>query len=242
MDSKMKRRDFLKISALASIAVVAAACTPTATPTAAPSVAPKATDVPKATAVPTTAPTAAPKATEIPKATEVPKVVFQGEIEFWAQTYTPTSAVNNPDPKAPKYQAMDILAKEWMASHPGTKLTFFAAPSNADWLTVSLIGGTGPDVFVNAPLSLLSQWADEGKVVVLNDYLELPNKYTPEEKTPWKNTFKDPFLSEFSIKGNWGGIPINLVATGVYCNADMFKSVGIDLKKEIVPELGSPKS
>ena len=33
MDSKMKRRDFLKISALASVAVVAAACTPTSTPT-----------------------------------------------------------------------------------------------------------------------------------------------------------------------------------------------------------------
>ena len=43
MDSKMKRRDFLKISALAGVAVVTAACQPTATPTAAPTVESKAT-------------------------------------------------------------------------------------------------------------------------------------------------------------------------------------------------------
>ena len=52
MDSKVKRRDFLKISALAGVAVVVAACQPTATPTAAPTVASKATEVPKATAAP----------------------------------------------------------------------------------------------------------------------------------------------------------------------------------------------
>ena len=245
MDSKMKRRDFLKISALAGVAVVAAACAPTATPTAAPTVAPKATaaatTAPKATAVPTTAPTAAPKATEVPKATEKPKVGFQGEIELWAEIYTPSSALTNPDPKAPKREAMAILAKEWMALHPGIKMTFFTAPTTTGWIDISLIGGTGPDMFVTAPLVLSSKYADDGKVVILNDYLELPNKYTPEETTPWKNTFKDPFLSEFSIKGNWGAIPLDLIATGVYCNVDMFKSVGIDLKKEIVPELGSPK-
>src|SRR5450756_1352398 len=113
MDSKMKRRDFLKISALAGVAVVAAACQPTATPTAAPTVASKATEVPKATAAATTAATAALKATEVPKATG-----FQGEIQFYAQSFTPTSAVTNPDPKAPKYEALGKLAQEWEALHP----------------------------------------------------------------------------------------------------------------------------
>ena len=239
----MKRRDFLKISALAGVAVVAAACTPTATPTAAPTVASKATEVPKATTAATTAATAVPKATEVLKATEKPKVGFQGEIEFYAQAYTPTSTQPNPDPKAPKHEAMAMLAKEWEDLHPGIKFTFFQAPAGVDyvgWLTTQLIGGTGPDMFF-IQLAALNLYADQGKVVPLNDYLELPNKYTPEDKTAWKNTFKSPFITSFSPKGQWGGVPVDLVATGIYCNVDMFKSVGIDLTKEIVPELGSPK-
>ena len=246
METKMmKRRDFLKISALASVAVVAAACSPTATPKAAPTVAPKTTEVPKATTAATTAATAAPKATEVPKATAGPtKAGFQGEIEFYAQNYTPTSTQANPDPKAPKYEAMAVLATEWMALHPGIKFTFFQAPAGIDytgsWLNTQLIGGTGPDMFW-IWLGTLNQYADEGKVLPLNDYLELPNKYTPDDKTAWKNTFKSPFQTSFSAKGQWGGIPLDLVSTGIYINVDMFKSVGIDVMKEIVPELGSPK-
>ncbi|MHB1356023.1 MAG: ABC transporter substrate-binding protein [Anaerolineae bacterium] len=246
MVTNMKRRDFLKISALAGVAVVAAACAPTAVPaTAVPATAaPKATDAPKATEAPKA--TAAPKATEAPKATVVPtKAGFQGEIEFYAQAYTPTSTLANPDPKAPKREAMAVLAKEWMDLHPGVKFTFHqGAPSGQNytggWLNTQLIGGTGPDMFW-IWLGSLNQFADEGKVVPINDYLELPNKYTPEDKTPWKNTFKSPFQTSFSPKGQWGGVPLDLVSTGVYVNVDMFKSVGIDLAKEIVPELGSPK-
>ena len=243
MDTKMKRRDFLKISALAGVAVVAAACAPTATPTAAP------TAVPKATTAATKAATAVPKATEVPKATAAPtKVGFQGEIEFYAQTYTPTSESPNPDPKAPKREAMAVLAKEWAALHPGVKFTFYKVPVGIDynaWLNTQLIGGTGPDIFWLHLYNVtpnLNEYADEGKVVPLNDYLELPNKYTPEDKTAWKNTFKSPFQTCFSTKGQWGGVPLDLVSTGVYCNVDMFKSVGIDLTKEIGPELGSPKN
>jgi hypothetical protein len=248
VDTKMKRRDFLKISALAGVAVVAAACSPTATPTMVPATAVPATAVPKATTAATAVPTAAPKATVAPTAapTVAPtKVGFQGEIEFYAQAYTPTSTQANPDPKAPKHEAMAVLAKSWMDLHPGIKFTFNqGAPSGADytgsWLNTQLIGGTGPDMFW-IWLGTLNQFADDGKVVPINDYLELPNKYTPDDKTAWKNTFKSPFQTSFSPKGQWGGVPLDLVSTGVYVNVDMFKSVGIDLTKEIVPELGSPK-
>lgn len=72
MDTKMNRRGFLKISALAGVAVVVAACTPTATPTAAPTAVPKATEAATAASKATEAATAAPKATAA--ATAVPEV------------------------------------------------------------------------------------------------------------------------------------------------------------------------
>ncbi|NLV74783.1 MAG: twin-arginine translocation signal domain-containing protein, partial [Chloroflexi bacterium] len=109
MDTNMKRRDFLKISALAGVAVVAAACQPAA-PTAAPEAEP--TKAPEKTE-----PTKAPEKTEPTAAPEA--VGFQGDLEFYAQAYTPTSALENPDPKAPKREAMAIYAKEWMDLNPG---------------------------------------------------------------------------------------------------------------------------
>jgi ABC-type glycerol-3-phosphate transport system substrate-binding protein len=240
----MKRRDFLKISALAGVAVVAAACAPTATPTAAPTTAPQATT--EATKAATVAATKAPTvaATTAPTVAAT-KVGFQGEIEFYAQAYTPTSTLANPDPKSPKHEAMATLATQWVALHPGIKFTFQqGAPSGIDytgsWLNTQLVGGTGPDMFW-IWLGSLNQYADEGKVVPINDYLELPNKYTPDDTTPWKDTFKSPFQTSFSPKGQWGGVPLDLVSTGVYCNVDMFKSIGVDLTTAIVPELGSPQ-
>ncbi|MCE5259093.1 MAG: substrate-binding domain-containing protein, partial [Chloroflexi bacterium] len=241
MDTKMKRRDFLKISSLAGVAIVAAACSPTAAPTTAPTTA-AATEAPKATEA---SATEAPAATEAPKATEAPvETGFQGEITFYAQAYTPTSALANPDPDSPKREAMANYAKEWMDLHPGVTFTFHTgAPSGQDWyqwLGTQLIGGTGPDCFW-IHLSNANAYADQGKVVPLNDYLELPNKYTPDDTTAWKMTFKSPYQTTFSANGQWGAIPLDLVSTGVYCNVDMFTSVGIDLKSGIVPELGSPK-
>ncbi|MCE5258698.1 MAG: extracellular solute-binding protein, partial [Chloroflexi bacterium] len=140
---------------------------------------------------------------------------------------------------------MAILAESWMDLHPGITFKFhLGAPSGQDytgsWLNTQLIGGTGPDMFW-IWLGTLNSFADQGKVVPLNDYLELPNKYTPDDTTAWKMTFKSPFQTTFSDKGQWGGVPLDLVSTGVYCNVDMFTAVGIDLKNEIVPEYGSPK-
>ena len=223
MNSKMKRRDFLKVSALSSLALVAAAWGPT----------------PTTKAVTATVPAAAPKA---PEKTEI---AFTGEIWFDAQIYTPTSEKVDPDPYAPIREAMKTLATEWMVLHPGIQLKFYFYPSalagieRSDWLNVQRIGGTGPDIYRES-LSVLNTRADVGWVVPLNTYLEMPNMHTPADTTTWKNTFKSPFQTFFSPKGLWGGIPMDLVSTGVYCNLELFDSVGIDLATEIVPALGSP--
>jgi len=188
--------------------------------------------------------TAAPKATDAPKDTEptaVPAATgYQGKIEMYAQSFTPTSALENPDPKAPKYTALDVLAREWEELHPGVEMGFyvFTGDDYWGWLSTQLIGGTGPDMFW---IATPAQYVDEGKVLPLNDYLEMPNKYDGSGAKSWKDTFRSPFETAFSLKMLYAGIPLDLVATGVYCNVDMFKEVGIDLKTEIDPMLGSPK-
>jgi len=213
----INRRDFLKLASLAGVAVVAAACAP---------VEPAATS--------------APGSTEAPQATEVPQASWQGEIEFTAQDMTPTKYTENPDPNAPQRSAFDDVANAWMDLHPGVKLTFLNPPADyGNWLNTSLIGGVGPDVFWNY-LGECHAMVDRGVGLSLNDYLELPNKYSSDDNS-WKYSFIDPFLTTPSPKSNYGGVPINLVATGVYTNVDAMKAIGVDLATAIDPQTGSPK-
>ncbi len=233
LSSKLNRRDFLRWSATAAAAAVIAACAkPTPTPEPA-----------KPTEKPVEA-TSAPEATQVPEPTKPPEPAgWKGTIEFFAQTYTPTRIAVNPDPKAPKITAIDKVANAWMEQHPGVEVKFINAPEGDyhNWIETQLVGGTGPDIFWTW-LGTFAEYADRGKAVIINDYLRLPNKYTPEDG-PWMETFKSPFISAGrSPKGNYGGVPLDLVSTGMYTNKDMLKEVGIDYDAMIDKDLGSPKS
>jgi ABC-type glycerol-3-phosphate transport system substrate-binding protein len=216
------------MAAVAAAGGTIAACAPKS-----PEVEPTQAPAQEATQAPTEAPTEAP--TAVP-AKEV-------NLTFYAQSYTPTRVLMNPDPNAPQVTAMDTVVNAWMDMHPGVTLELINAPTGDyhDWIVTQLIGGTGPDIFWRW-LGTLNDHADKGQVVILNDYLELPNKYTPDDPRPWKEHFKSPFQTRFSPKGNWGGVPLDLVSTGLYLNVDMLKEAGVDMEEWIDPELGSPKS
>jgi raffinose/stachyose/melibiose transport system substrate-binding protein len=241
---KLGRREFLRVAGLGSAAAVVAACQPE---TVVETVVKEVEKVVKETVIVEGEEKVVEKVVKetviVEKEAEESAGGFQGEIEFYAQAYTPTSVLVNPDPDAPKRYAMQVLADAWNDLHPGVELKCIPAPTGDyhAWLDTQLLGGTGPDVFWKW-LGSLGTFADQGKVVPLNDYLELPNKYTPEDDTAWKNTFKNPFLDSYSPKGLWGGIPLDLVSTGIYANVDMLAEVGVDLSTEIDSELGSPTS
>jgi len=233
------RRQFLRIAGLGSAAAVAAACSPEVVVE---TVVKEVEKVVKETVIIEGESKVVEKVVKETVIVEVEpeSTGFEGTIQMYAQSYTPRSADTNTDPNAPKRDALDTLAAEWMDMHPGINLEFIPAPTGeyTDWINTQLVGGTGPDIFW-LWLSSLHGWADEGKVVALNDYLNMPNKYTPED-TPWKQTFLDPFEETFSVKGNYGGVPMDLVSTGIFTNRDALEAAGIDFDGELNQELGSP--
>jgi raffinose/stachyose/melibiose transport system substrate-binding protein len=242
-DQKLNRRRFLRVAALGSAAGIVAACQPEA---AVETVVKEVEKVVKETVVVEGTPKVVEKVVKetvvVEKESEEP-VGFQGTIDMYAQAYTPTSVVVNPDPDAPKRYAMEVLAEAWMDLHPGVELKLIPAPTGNyhDWLDTQLIAGAGPDIFW-LWLGSLNDHADRGKVVPLNDYLQMPNKYTPDDDRPWMEHFKAPYQVTYSAQGNWGGIPLDLVSTGIYANVDMLAEVGVDVATDIDPELGSPVS
>lgn len=232
---KVSRRDFLRVAALATTGGLLAACAPKS-PAAEEEVKTEPTVAKEATVAKEPTATQAPAA-----ATPVP--AKEVKLTMYAQTYTPTRVTMNPDPNAPQVTAIDDVANEWMELHPGVTLEFIQGPATDyhDWIVTQLIGGTGPDIFWRW-LGSLNDHADKGQVVILNDYLDMKNKYMPDDPRPWKEHFKAPYQTTFSPKGNWGGVPLDLVSTGMYVNVDMLREAGIEFDEWIDPEIGSPKS
>jgi len=217
----LSRRDFLRMAALAAAGGALAACSPQVSDEEA--VSGGATEA-------TAAPTAEAPAKEV-------------KLTFFAQSYTPTRVLMNPDPNAPQVTAMDTVVNAWMDMHPGVTMELINAPTGDyhDWIVTQLIGGTGPDIFWRW-LGTLNDHADKGQVVILNDWLDMKNPYTPNDSRSWKDQFKAPYQTSFSPKGNWGGVPLDLVSTGLYVNVDMLKEAGVDFDSWIDKEIGSPKS
>jgi len=234
------RRQFLRIAGLGATAAVVAACQPEVVVE---TVVKEVEKVVKETVIVEGEEKVVEKVVKETVVVEVEgeePVGYQGTIEFYAQAYTPRSADPNPDPNAPKRDVMDQLSAVWETAHPGVDIEFIPSPSGSytDWINTQLVGGTGPDIFW-LWLGSLHGFADEGKTVVLNDYLQMPNKYTDED-VAWMETFLDPFLDSRSVKGNYGGVPLDLVSTGIYTNYDALQAAGIDWETELNPDLGSP--
>ena len=240
-DRKLNRRRFLRGAAISSAAAVVAACKPEVVVE---TVIQEVERVVKETVIIEGESKVVEKVVKetVIVEKEAAATGFQGTIEHYAQAYTPLSANTNPDPNSPQREALDLLAAEWMDMHPGITIKFMEAPTGTytDWINTQLVGGTGPDIFW-LWLGSLHGWADDGKTVVINDYLKLPNKYTPSDE-PWEQTFLDPFLESYSVKGNFGGVPMDLVSTGIYTNRDLLEQAGIDFDAELNTELGSPDS
>ncbi|MGC9361230.1 MAG: hypothetical protein ACP5G7_12810, partial [Anaerolineae bacterium] len=149
MARKVSRRELLRWAGLVAGTAVAAACTPEIVVE---TVVKEVEKVVKETVIVEGTPKVVEKVVKetviVEKEAEEP-TGFQGEIQMYAQAYTPTRVTPGADPNAPKYTALDVLADAWMDLHPGVTLEFIPAPTGNyhDWLDVQLVGGIGPDIF-----------------------------------------------------------------------------------------------
>lgn len=168
---------------------------------------------------------------------------FQGTIMFHGGSYIPTESTG---PGSPAREVPQRLADAWQELHPGVRIEFVQSPAGQaplDWVQTQLLGGTGPDIFALNPI-FQTDLVDDGKLVPLNDWMEMPNKYGGGE-VPWKETFLPPFLNStttLSPKGFYGCAPLAVVSTGVFCNLDMLQEVGIDFESAMDWDIHSPPS
>lgn len=204
------RRELLRLSGLAALGVIAAACTPTAVPTQAP----KATAATGATAAPT----------------------FAGKIEMYFQTYNPSKdMVKSADNPTPHDMSLR-LSKTYMEQHPDVSITFIDVPASAawsEWLTTQQVSGTAPHITWCDVMQRVEGDLGKGWWVPLTPYFEEPNPYVAKGQpgsVKWRDQFFEmPFEAIKLTDGNYYVVPLDLVTTFFFYNKDLFQKAGVQV-------------
>lgn len=128
-------------------------------------------------------------------------------------------------------EAIDELAREYEALHPGIRVEQIAVPERVwpAWLKTQLIGGTAPEILamgngLSQPMqarwfSPLSEWTEQA-----NPY----NRQTPLEGRPWESTFLDGLRlpPNFSLAlMDVYGIPNAVFVDRLFCNPELLEEL-----------------
>jgi len=157
-----------------------------------------------------------------------------GTISIYVQAYTPTESMeqspNNPIP----HNMIEVLANEYMASHPGATVEIIRKPANVadhEWIVTQQSGGTIPHVVWSHTFWIQDE-LDKGWWVPLDPYMEQPNPYV-EEGQPgserWLDQFYDiPTEAKRLQDGKLYVVPLDLVTTFFFYNKDLFAQAGVE--------------
>jgi raffinose/stachyose/melibiose transport system substrate-binding protein len=167
--------------------------------------------------------TAEPAASDAPKSSDAPRAsaeAAKSKDKIKLQTFDWLEK----DTKGMVIQA-DLL-KEFNA-RTDVNATFEAShlPSTAFYpkLNAEIAGNEAPDVFTLHGAGKMKTYADPGKILPLNDYLD---------KDPaWKQSFISGAFNLLTFNNKIYGIPVSFSAATLYYNKDIFKKNNLEVPK-----------
>lgn len=158
--------------------------------------------------------------------TEVKTIIVDGGGDIGNFNSTPLMVESEANPFP--YNTLETLAREWEALNPEYKIQINNTSSNGDRsiLVPQLNNKTAPDItYQNGTVVNMDLGKDY--YVVLNDYLEQPNKYA-EGNVAWKDLYIPEELAQnMASDGNYYTITLEKIPVGIMYNMDILNSVGI---------------
>jgi ABC-type glycerol-3-phosphate transport system substrate-binding protein len=209
---KRTRREFLQLSAIGLAGAAFAACKPAA-PTAAPS---------------------QPKEAEPAEPAEPAGPTFQGKVEMWVQTYTPSEdPVKSEDNPQPRTESKKI-AERYMELHPGVEVVVVDKPAGVadhEWIVTQQAGGTIPHIVWSHSFWIQDELG-KGWWIALDPFMAEPNPYVADGQPGsdrWLDLFYEiPTEAKRAPDGKLYVMPLDLVTTFFFYNADFFQEMGIE--------------
>ncbi|MCU0104141.1 ABC transporter substrate-binding protein [Acholeplasma vituli] len=166
---------------------------------------------------------------------EVKTIVIDGGGDIGNFNTTPlmTPSEANPFP----YNTLEVLAREWEKLNPKYKIEINKTSSNGDRaiLVPQLNNKTAPDItYQNGTVVNMDLGKDY--YVVLNEYLNKPNKYVSGNKA-WKDLYIPEELAQnMASDGNYYTITLEKVPVGIMYNKAILAEAGITKVPETYAE------
>jgi len=151
-------------------------------------------------------------------------------IYFAPGNYLPMEATETmPNPPT----ALTALVEEYEAMHPGVNIEFVEIPENVSgdtWRVTVFQGGNQPHILPNNYIRVWQEEINEW-YLPLNDYLTMPNPYTPEG-TPGSEAWQDSipevvWETTLHSGGNQYLVTVDAVAVGMFFNKEMLEEAGV---------------
>lgn len=162
----------------------------------------------------------------------VPELAYEGEITFYAQSYTPIEPTSN-TPNPPRY--LNRIVAEYERLHPNINITLIPplSPGNdyITWVRTQAAGQQLPDI-VWLQAGQVNEQLPRGMFEPLTEKLEESNPYIMEGQPGhdrWFDAFAG-FVMEFvqATDNNWYQVNGDYVGTAIFYNKDMFTEAGLD--------------
>ena len=142
----------------------------------------------------------------------------------WANFNTTTSMVESESNPYP-YNTLETLAKEYMDLHPNVTIKINANSYNGsrDAIFPMLQTATAPDILFQVP-TCLAEDCSQNYYAKLDEYLELPNRYSKAGETgsvKWKDIFLTDNYSP-TVDGHYYYVAMDKSAIGMVYNKTFF--------------------
>lgn len=130
------------------------------------------------------------------------------------------------------YNTLEKMADEWNKQNPGYKIKIASSSINNDRETMApaLNQKTAPEILFYLGTTLAEDMS-KGWFVELNDYLELPNKYSKEGERGsehWKDIYNaEEYATTFAPNGKKYTAELEQNPIGIIYNKDIFRAAGI---------------
>lgn len=165
---------------------------------------------------------------------KVPSLSYKGDINFYAQTYTPVTPTPT-RPKPPRY--LNRIIAEYQKLHPGINIKLVPpAQVQGDyitWLRTQFAGAQGPDIFW-AHSSYVNTDLPKGSVTDLRPWLDKPDPYVADGpgSVKWIDLFTGWVIDgSRAPDGSLNQVNGDVVSTNFYYNKDVFEKAGLDPEK-----------
>ena len=148
------------------------------------------------------------------------------------ETLMEISALQSRATQEPYNQLLWKVVDRFAEIHPDIRLEPASGGGGYQELMIRVMEGNPPDVmsFATAETGLTYAYVEQGHVLDLTEYLQMPAYDTPDKT--WLESIDPLYYNPLIYKDRFYAIPTSVLSLQIYCNAQLYERAGANLNPQ----------